>query len=198
MLTLTVLVSAVLLAADAGGGISTAELDQYFALLRKRRVACGPVSAWYCLRRYGYNVPLERVMQQAPITDKGVSLEALLECIQSLEPSLKPKAVTGDPRNLETLPVPSILVLGGHCVVYDGLDRAERQVRVFDPVGRRPANEPLDLVMKLWEGEAIVFESPQLSRAAFVAMTVLVVLALNAPALWLLAFKSPRGLAKRA
>jgi len=167
------------------------EIDRQVDLVVQRRSACGPTAAWYCLQRLGYEVSLEEAIRSAGLTEKGISLESLFGLIRSLAPSTEPKALAGRPEDVEDLPKPCILILENHCVALDGFDAETGRARLFDPVKRELVYEPIDQVKKLWKGEAIVFERPQMSRSAFVALVVLAGLVVSSPGIWLVFFRSP-------
>lgn len=130
------------------------------------RKACGPSAVWYCLRRFGRTVPVGEVWDRAGITADGVSLRTLLDLLGTY--GVEARGLDIDPGRLETLPVPSMLVIDArHCVVYEGMEPDGQQVRYFDPAGGRPRSYPVDGFRKHWTGEAIVFDPLPLSNRAF-------------------------------
>jgi len=138
-----------------GGGISSADIDEYVARSRVNRVACAPLSVWYCLRRLGRDARLEDVTDRAQLADDGVSAPRLVELCQSF--GLRPRAIAGPRDALAELPVPSILIIDDrHCVVYDGM-AGETTAHVFEPVTRRAGAERTEWLREHWTGEAIVF-----------------------------------------
>ncbi len=162
------------------GSNTTAAIDELTDRARQSRQTCGPVAVYYCLNRLGYNVSLKSVLAHANVGDDGVSLSSILDSIHRLEPSLKPRAISVASSSFSSLPVPSILILEGHCMVYDGYDPSNNKVSIFEPTDRRSINvKPVELT-HVWKGNVIVFEDLSIPRplyyAAMAMSAILVVL----------------------
>src|SRR5205085_4926983 len=70
--------------------------------------------------------------------------------------------------DLDSLPVPSIIVVQeGHCIVYQGPAEDGERVRVFEPGSGRVMTPHRETILRAWNGEAIVFDGPRPSAAAF-------------------------------
>lgn len=169
-----VLVSIATLAAPpVPNGISVEELDQYAKAYQKREKECGPICVWYCLARLGHRVPFKTVLQQAPLTDRGMSVKDVMELVRAFRPELHPKALTGSPKAMETLPVPTILILGNHCVVYEGTGSSKQRIRVFEPIQGKVIEVPREELARYWEGNVIVFSAPSPSPAGVLWLSLL-------------------------
>lgn len=70
----------------------------------------------------------------------------------------------------EGLPAPAILVIKpAHCVVFEGLTEDGRGVRYFEPSNGQMKTVAREAMSREWTGEAIVYQSPELSWRAFLA-----------------------------
>jgi hypothetical protein len=127
---------------------------------------------------------------EAKLNDKGINVKNLLHLIQSFAPSTNPKALVGQSEDLESLPVPSILLIDNHCVVYDGFDRDTGKVRIFEPVTRKVALEPAKQVHRFWGGEVICFADPQMLPRAYVAAIAFVAILVASPGVCLILLQS--------
>lgn len=156
-----------------GGHLSEKDLDRYEAQILNAKQSCGPVSLWYCLRRFGKDVPAEEVLRQANLNDQGISLQDLLRLAESF--GLPGTVLQAKKARLEDLPMPSIVLArnGVHCVVYDGVDPTGQQVLFFEPSEARVKSMPVEEFRKHWNGEVIVFQPPQLSWGAFSSLVAL-------------------------
>jgi ABC-type bacteriocin/lantibiotic exporter with double-glycine peptidase domain len=149
------------------GSVSSEDLDVYEASWRKSRKACGPIALSYCLRRLGRIVSAAELAEEAQLDPDGVSASKLLEA--SAKHGLPARALKGDPKHYQALPVPSILILDSrHCVVYDGED-ADGQIRIFEPGDGQRKIAIRDRLSQRWTGEVIVFERPALTWFGFSA-----------------------------
>lgn len=155
--------------------ISSDDLDHYAAKVVKARKDCGPVAVWYCLRRLGQAVPPEDVMRRADLREDGTSLRSLLQLASSF--GHEAQALEVDCDSLESLPVPTILVIGRrHCVVYEGLEPDGGRVRLFEPSVCKLKTVERSHLCRSWTGEVIVFDSPPMSVPGFVSWVGLVAL----------------------
>jgi ABC-type bacteriocin/lantibiotic exporter with double-glycine peptidase domain len=152
---------------------SEKDLDRYEAQVLKARQNCGPVSLWYCLRRFGKDVPVEQVLHQANLGDQGILLQDLLRLAESF--GVPGEALRADKARLEDLSIPSIVLArnGVHCVVYDGRDPTGQQVLFFEPNEARVKSMPVEEFRKHWSGEVILFQPPQMSWKAFGSLVAL-------------------------
>jgi len=155
------------------GQVTTAEIDTISERIRAVRKVCGPVAVYYCLQRLGYEIPLSQVVDRALVNEQGMTVSAVLDLIRTCEPSLHPRAISLNPDAFRSLPVPSILILDGHCVVYDGFRTDDRMVVVFDPARRRTVHVTESELKRAWTGGAIVFGDLDISPRAFWAAVVL-------------------------
>jgi hypothetical protein len=119
---------------------TTADIDSMSQQVCAAQKMCGPVAVYYCLQRLGYEIELSRVIDSAMLEEQGMSLTALLDLIHACEPSLKPRGTSVNPNYFGCLPIPSILILDGHCVVYDGYRPTDHMTVVFDPARNRILN----------------------------------------------------------
>jgi hypothetical protein len=157
---------------EAAGEISSADLESHVAAARKARSNCGPVCVWFCLRRLGHEVDVTTVLQRAEMGEHGIRLDRLVTLAQDF--GLPAKAVVFDPKRLDAVPRPAILVIGqSHCVVLGAVDAFQGQARVFEPSSGRVANESTARLTARWGGEAIVFAEPPMAWHAFAALAAL-------------------------
>lgn len=158
-----------LLSSSLVGAVSTDEIDAYINQVLKARNACGPTSVWYVLRRMGYPVNLAEIWGEASIEDKGVRVSDLLALFQAH--GVSATALHGERARLDTLPIPSILIIDDqHCIVYEGFDSENNTVRYYEPAMGRIRTVPREEVQRHWSGDAIVFQSPLLSLRSFGAV----------------------------
>lgn len=147
-------------------GLATRDIDAYVSRLERNRVACGPVCVWYCLRRFGRAVPVDQVINAAPLGERGISVANLIFLVRRF--NLPATALSLESSELEQLPVPSILFLNDeHCVVFDGAEHEQAAIRIFEPVNGRVGPVPVDELRSAWSGEAIIFEWPYISPVKF-------------------------------
>jgi len=136
----------------------SSDVDNYHAEMRRNRVACAPLSVWYCLGRFGKNKTVADVIARAELADDGMSLSALLTL--SRDVGLFASAIVVDKFDLPSLTCPAVLILDDrHCVVFEGLVN-DTEVRVFEPTTRTVGFAPIGWVQEHWTGEAIVFAPP--------------------------------------
>jgi hypothetical protein len=84
---------------------------------------------------------------------------------------LEARGVVVTTKDLGTLPIPSIIIVDRtHVVVYQGLSADGDVVRFFEPATGQLLTAPREKVVRSWTGEAIVFDGPRLSPAAFWAI----------------------------
>jgi ABC-type bacteriocin/lantibiotic exporter with double-glycine peptidase domain len=160
-----------MLPGDRGGGLSSDDLDEHIAADKRARKTCGPVSVWYCIRRFGREVPPEQIVDSAGIEAGGVTLQQLLDLC--LENELPAKGISGSKRDLAELPVPAILVIGSrHAVVYEGIDAETGHIRFFEPTYGLMKTAPMAEALELWTGEAIVFEDPRPSGFLLTSLAI--------------------------
>lgn len=153
--------------------LPSADIDAYAAKVRANRVACAPISAWYCLRRLGHHVDRQEVLDGAMLGEDGIGAHDLLSLCERF--GLHPRAVAGSPDRLAELPIPSILIIDDqHCVVYDGMVGSDA-ANVFEPITQRSGVEKTEWLLDHWTGEAIIFGDVRPST-----FRVLVVAALSA------------------
>ncbi len=173
--------------------VSTDELDGYIEQVVKARKACGPTAVWYCLCRLGQKPKLAEVWSQANIEENGTSIQNLLELFNSC--NVPAHALVGDPRRLDDLPVPGILIVDDtHCIVFDGLEPDGQKVRYFEPALGEMRSVSRELIESHWSGEAIVFQRPMLSRRGFGAtifLATLAFLSFAAATRWLVSHRRP-------
>lgn len=132
------------------------------------------------------------MIRKATLNNEGISVKDLLQLIHTFAPSANPQALVGKPENVESLPVPSILFIDNHCVVYDGLAQETGKVRIFEPVTQKLAIEPIELVHRFWGGEAICFANPQMTPRAYVAAIMFVAILVVSSGACLMLLKSTR------
>jgi ABC-type bacteriocin/lantibiotic exporter with double-glycine peptidase domain len=156
---------------------TTEDIDLISQRATAAQKTCGPVSVYYCLQRLGYDVTLPQVLMHAHVDEKGITLAAMLDLIHKCEPSLSPSAISVDPNRFRSLPIPSILILDGHCVVYDGFQSADGMINVFDPTRKRTVQISELELKHNWKGGVIVFDGADIPLWAFVATIVLSALA---------------------
>lgn len=170
-----------LLALLMSATVTTDQLDSRIQEAEQARKSCGPRAVWYCLRRFGIEVPFATVCRDADLDADGSSLRALLNTFQ--QHGVPAEAVVGSPDRLGELPVPSVLVIDdSHCVVFEGVDPARRRVRYYEPSEGRMREASIEAFQKGWSGQAIVFEPPQMSVASFGKLALV-----GAAATWLFA-----------
>ncbi len=89
--------------------MSSDDIDENVARVRVNRVACGPISVWYCLRRLGGDANVEDVIRNAQLADDGIGALQLVALCRSY--GLTPRAVVCSRGSLAELPVPAILFI---------------------------------------------------------------------------------------
>lgn len=155
---------------------TTAELASMSQKASAYRNTCGPVSAYYALQRLGSDVSLSEVLKRAQMEEEGITVKSLLKLIRSADPTLRPRPISVNPRNLSSLPIPSILILDGHCAVYDGLRPGGRIAVVFDPARRRTVDISLLEIERIWKGPVIVFDDMGMPAWAYMTMVASIAL----------------------
>jgi hypothetical protein len=174
----------VLLSFHLVADISSEQIDGEVVKVRRNQRICGPSSVGFCVRRLGYDVPVERILEQAPATDNGVSVRELVDLARRF--GMRAKAVTVTNRDLRSLPVPSILVLrGNHCVVFDGFDESPAPIRVFEPAHGLMENRLVAQIDRDWNGDAIVFFDAPAPSWIWIALGAIVVTACSCAAILL-------------
>lgn len=172
--------SLLIVSASPETGLTTDRLDAYADQVEINRMSCGPTALWYCFRQFGLDVDRWRLCGETGVGSEGTSLESLLRA--SAAHGLDAHGITSPTKDLHSLPVPSIIVVGrNHCVVYEGIDRDgdDEIVSLFDPATARILTAPREMVAKNWTGEAIVFERPHCSTTAFWIIAGCMALATN-------------------
>jgi ABC-type bacteriocin/lantibiotic exporter with double-glycine peptidase domain len=155
--------------ATAGGedSISIEELDQHLSQIRREENLCGPRAAWYCLRRMGRPVNWREVLGRCRLGDDGMSLEDLQKLLASFE--VPARGLVGGASRLDSLPVPCLLVTGSrHCIVLEGIDKANGEATFFEPARGKVITAPLAILEAQCSGEAIVFDETAMSPAAHI------------------------------
>src|SRR5262245_24047886 len=166
MTMLGLVFSMALIGSGADGGFSSADIEAQIAAARKARSVCGPVCVWFCLRRLGQEADLATVVEQAEMESRGIRLDRLLSLAQSF--GLPARAVVFDPKQLEAVPQPAILVIGqSHCVVLGAVDPAQGKARIFEPATGRVGDESMTRLTERWSGEAIIFADPPMPWLRF-------------------------------
>lgn len=151
-------VSAPFAAAPGDETITIIQLEQQAHEAAALRMACGPLSLWYCLRRTGVNVDAVELLSEFSDRKDGVSLRELIGAAS--RHGMEPRSIRVHDRSLARLPVPSILVIDDtHCVVFDGLER-EGQALIFEPTSGVTGLERSELLSQRWTGDALAFRSP--------------------------------------
>ncbi len=181
--------SALALAPGAGEPIASEQVVAAADYLARRNKSCGPISAYYCLRRLGRPVNYAELSSGVALEEDGVSLGEVHRLLTAA--GARAEVIRAEPDALESLPAPSILVLQSrHCVVLDGFDREAGNVRVFEPATSKGYIVRGDAIRQAWTGEAIVFDEPRLPRWKFYATAAAaMVLVLGAAALARLAVR---------
>jgi ABC-type bacteriocin/lantibiotic exporter with double-glycine peptidase domain len=178
----------------AGGGLQTDHLEEYADQVEHNRKSCGPTALWYCFRQFGLDVVRADLCREASIGVSGTNLETLLKLCR--DRGIYARAITCPTTNLDTLPVPSILVVDQtHCVVYQGIGEDGVTVSFFEPAKGRVLTAPRDKVVRNWTGEAIVFDRPRLQPLAFwgVVASSAVIAGLLATVCWRIRFAFGRA-----
>lgn len=143
-------------------------LDPLLAEWRVNRMACAPLSAWYCLRRLGHEVTADEVTKQANVTEKGMPLTGLVALLNSYE-GVSARAITVPNRRLSDLPRPCILALHDrHCVVLDELDVRSQTAVIFEPTTFCVGPETVDRLSASFTGTVIVFRRVPISTSEFI------------------------------
>ena len=115
-----------------GNGLPSDRLEAYADRVELNRKSCGPTSLWYCLRQFGLDADRQRLCDETGGGPDGTSLEALVRT--GTAHGLNARAVVSTTKDIDSLPVPSIIVVErSHCVVFQGIDGDGDTVRVFDP-----------------------------------------------------------------
>jgi ABC-type bacteriocin/lantibiotic exporter with double-glycine peptidase domain len=179
VLTLTALA----LAPGAGEPLTSEQVVAAADQLARLNKSCGPISAYYCLRRLGHSVRYEDLSRGVAVEEDGVSLDDVHRLLTSA--GARAEVIRAEPAALELLPAPSILVLQSrHCVVLDGFDPETGKALVFEPATRKGYKVQTDVIRRAWTGEAIVFDEPRLPRWKFYSTAAAtMVLVLGAAAL---------------
>jgi ABC-type bacteriocin/lantibiotic exporter with double-glycine peptidase domain len=152
--------------------LSSSDLDAYLGVVRKQRMQCGAIAAWYCLQRLGQKAGPEDILKLAHIEANGTSLRNLLNVFDMY--GVPAQAIVVKGKEIDTLPVPTILVIGGvHCVVYEGKDQFSGQIRILEPTSCRVKLVSPYALEQEWTGEAIVFAPRLVSWVEFVSLTIL-------------------------
>lgn len=140
------------------------EIDQISAETTKTRNACGPLSAWYCLRRLGHPQRPDEILAAVEIAEDGVAVGELMKLLDQL--GRPGRLVKLNPEQVERLPSPAILLLrDAHCVAYDGRRSEDGAPLIFEPTTCTVGPEPMTGLQVQWTGEAIVFGRPYPSLA---------------------------------
>src|ERR1043166_5416104 len=109
-MTLLPLVGCVLFALGISNGVlSTDRLEEYAQNAKFARKSCGPTAVWYCMRQLGMDVKRADLCRDADLGPSGANLQTLLELCRSR--GLNGTAIACDPIDVETLPIPSIIVV---------------------------------------------------------------------------------------
>ena len=149
---------------DADRLLTLSEIEQQAERVRNRRKICGPLCAAQCLRQLGLSTSDDELLRRVPLDEDGVALGDLIAAIKEVAPETRPQALRGSRERLSDLPTPAILILRDHCVVYAGRDD-RGMLWIVDPAIGTCSPEPPAEMTAAWDGEAIVFQSPQLSRS---------------------------------
>lgn len=170
-------------------GVSSVDLDAFLDRAKAHQRECGPISVWYCLKRFGKSIEYERVINSTKMGAKGISLEEVRKLCDEF--GLVGSCVELRSRELSRLPLTTIMVIdSNHCVVYEGIDAG--RVLLFEPstgFWTRMAEQELH---GRWTGHAIVFEPIAESNWRLVAHGGLACLAGNLLASYFLVFCKPR------
>ncbi len=154
------------------GAVSSDELDAQADRARQALRTCGPVAAWYCLRKSGRDVKLKDVLACAKLGEEGTSIPDLLDQLASF--GMPGEILSYEKTDLEALPSPSILLIGrSHCVVFEELEDDGRSVRYYEPTNGSMRVVPREMMSREWTGEVIVFGKPPLSWRGFLGWTML-------------------------
>jgi prepilin-type N-terminal cleavage/methylation domain-containing protein/prepilin-type processing-associated H-X9-DG protein len=145
----------------------------------------------------GRTTDAQALIASAEVSESGMPFRRLLELLA--DNHCPGRAIYTDKNRLTLLPVPSILLVdgGSHCIVYEGLDQ-NRKARIFETTSRENRTVDLDTFRRAWTGEAIVFEEPQPSRLAFLAMCLCVVGVCGSVIHFVLRYRPSKGAARGA
>jgi hypothetical protein len=153
-------------APPSNAGLPSDRLEAYAEQVQINRKSCGPTALWYCLRQFGIEVDRQSLCREADLQPDGTALESLLRVSNNC--GLQAQGIVSDAKNLDILPVPSIIIVDkSHCVVYQGIESDGDTVRFFEPATGRNLTAPREKVVRNWTGEAIVFDRPRLSTSVF-------------------------------
>lgn len=148
--------------------ITIAELEVQAREAKELRMACGPLSLWYCLRRSGKAVRADELLRRFPDHGEGVSLKEL--CRGARQYGLEPRAINVRDRSLASLPVPAIIVIDdSHSIVFDGTDSTGQAI-IFEPTIGLLGPESVEHLKSRWTGQAVVFGPSVPSTAASLSL----------------------------
>lgn len=154
-------------ASPAENIVRSDRLDSLLAEWRVNRVACAPLSGWYCLRRFGHDVTADEIVKQANMTQKGTPLDGLVDLLNSFE-GVSARAISVPNGRLSDLPRPCILALHDrHCVVLDEFDARSQTAVIFEPTTFRVGSETMDKLSTSFTGTAVVFRRVPISTSEF-------------------------------
>ena len=148
-------------------------LDMVLAEWRVNRKTCAPLSAWYCLRKFGHEVTADEVTKRANDTEKGMSLAGLVALLNSYE-GVSARAVRVPNGRVSDLPRPCILALQDrHCIVLDDVDERSQTAVIFERTTFSVGPEMVDRLSTSFTGTAVVFARIPISTSEFVVAVVL-------------------------
>jgi ABC-type bacteriocin/lantibiotic exporter with double-glycine peptidase domain len=152
-----------------GCPVSSDDLEYLAQRVLEHRKACGPISAYVCLRRLGHDVRLEDLLKQASLDGQGSRVAELVALLR--ERGVPATLVEGDRANLDTIPPYSILLIGkSHCVVFVGMEGEGRSVCYIEPSDCSLRSVPRQIMNRDWTGEAILIQSPELGWPQFLSL----------------------------
>jgi hypothetical protein len=168
---LVLMFSGAFAAASSDTALSSLDLDSALKRVRENRLLCGPLALWSCLQLRDRDAPLQPILDQVTVGERGVPLSEILQLAKKYEPDAR--AVYYKDKDLTILPIPSILVINGtHCVSLAGLDDAGSAAYVIDASSREAAWAPVSLLNDKWTGEAITFGKTGRSRLQFLSLNL--------------------------
>ena len=142
----------VVLTADAEV-LRSDQIGRYTGEAMSAKKICGPVSLAYCLNRLDNDISARQLVAEFDITSEGASVaEIVRQAKRHGFPGAQ--AISVPSKKLRSLPAPSILLLEGHCVVYDGLTSGNK-VRIFEPDELRTYEVDRQFAVSSWTGNAI-------------------------------------------
>jgi ABC-type bacteriocin/lantibiotic exporter with double-glycine peptidase domain len=149
--------------------VSSDDLEYLAQGALERRRACGPISAYICLRWLGRDVSLEEIVKQANPDGQGISVADLLALLR--EHGVSASLVKDDSADLGEIPPYSILFVGkAHCVVFVGMEKQGESVRYIEPSDGSLRSVPRSVMNRDWTGEAILIQSPELGWLQFLSL----------------------------